>query len=281
MAKSAPSIAAISMLLAACGSSTPTATPQASTPNPVGPPTTSVAATGSVTATQSAEPSGGVAPSGSGVPPGGGVPASIDPSTFVAGVDNPWFPLKPGTKLTYTGGKDGEKAVDVVEVSGETKVVAGVTCVVVRDRLSLAGTLEERTEDWFAQDRDGNVWYFGEATAELDEAGNVVSTEGSWTAGIDGAAPGIVMPASPQVGQSFQQEFYPGHAEDRFVVLLTAASVKVPAGTYRGALLTAEWTPLEPRVLGEKFYARGIGLVKELDVAGGNESLVLARIQRQ
>jgi hypothetical protein len=279
MAKAAPLIAAISLLLADCGSSTPTA-PQAGTPSPVGPPTASAVATGSGMATQSVEPSGSGAPGASGVPSASGVPGTIDPSTFVANVENPWFPLKPGTKLTYTGGKDGEKAVDVVEVSGETKVVAGVTCVVVRDRLSLAGTLEERTEDWFAQDRDGNVWYFGEATAELDEAGNVVSTEGSWTAGVDGAAPGIVMPASPQVGQSFQQEFYAGHAEDRFVVLLTTASVKVPAGTYTRALLTAEWTTLEPRVLGQKFYARGIGLVKELDVTGGNESLVLARLQR-
>jgi hypothetical protein len=204
---------------------------------------------------------------------------SIDPANFVVTVSNPWFPLTPGTTLTYKGTKDGEDAVDVFEVTDQTKVVDGVTCVVVHDRLMLGGTLHEQTEDWYVQDRDGNVWYFGEATAELDDAGKVVSTDGSWTAGEDGATAGIYMPADPQVGQSMQQEFYPGQAEDHFVVLLTTGSVKVPAGNYKDALLTAEWTPLEPEVLGEKFYAKGIGLVKEFDVAGGQETLALTKVE--
>ena len=273
MAKATPFITVIALLVTACGTPAPTPPQASQSQGSVGP---------STAAAPTTPPPSSVTPSasGSGAPIGSGAPTTIDPANFVAIVDNAWFPLTPGTKLTYTGTKDGEKAVDVFEITRETKVINGVTCLVIRDNLSFDGTLEERTEDWYVQDRDGNVWYFGEATAELDEAGKVVSTEGSWTAGVDGAAPGIFMPANPQVGQSFQQEFYSGHAEDHFVVLLTTARVRVPAGTYANALLTAEWTPLEPNVLGEKFYAKGVGLVKEFDVAGGKESFSLAKVQR-
>jgi hypothetical protein len=207
--------------------------------------------------------------------PSGAVAGSIDPANFVAAIDNPWFPLKPGTTFTYRGIKDGEKAVDTFAVTSDTRVVAGVTCVVVRDELTLAGALAEKTEDWYVQDRAGNVWYFGEATAELDEAGKIVSTEGSWETGVDGARPGIFMPADPAVGYSGAQEFYPGQAEDHFVVLLTDQTVKVPAGSYSGVLVTAEWTPLEPSVLSEKAYAKGIGEIREADVEGGDEKLEL------
>src|SRR5439155_26018588 len=124
-----------------------------------------------------------------------------------------------------------------------------------------------------------NVWYFGEATKELD-GGKVVSTEGSWEGGVDGAEPGIYMPAHPAVGQSGLQEFYAGQAEDHFVVLLTNATVKVPLGSFSGALLTAEWTPLEPGVLSEKFYVKGTGDVREADVAGGDEKLELTKVVR-
>lgn len=210
---------------------------------------------------------------------GTGAPA-VDPSDFVPGVDNPWFPLVPGTRLTYTGTKDGEPAVDVFEITGETKLIDGVTCLVIRDTLTLSGKLHEKTEDWFAQDRVGNVWYFGEATAVYDEQGQVTSTEGSWQAGLDGARPGIYMPGDPQVGQSFQQEFYAGHAEDHFVVLLLSTSVKVPYGSFTDALLTAEWTPLEPDVLSEKTYVKGIGQVTERDITGGQEGMQLLDVQR-
>jgi len=268
MAKATRLLASIGLLVVACGWPATTEAPPTSAPASTGP---SIALSSpSTTATTS--------PPESGAPVGTAAPGSIDPADFVAAVTNPWFPLTPGTKLTYKGIKDGEEAVDVFEVTDQTKVVDGVTCVVIRDTLTLGGTLHERTEDWYVQDRDGNVWYFGEATAELDDAGKVVSTEGSWTAGEDGATPGIYMPGDPQVGQSMQQEFYPGQAEDHFVVLLTSGSVKVPAGTFKDALLTAEWTPLEPAVLGEKFYARGIGLVKEFDVAGGQETLALTKV---
>ena len=258
-----------SLIVAACGS---TATPPPYSYASAAPPTTAAPAA-SVGATPAVSPS--VEPSAA---PSAGATGSIDPTSFVAAIDNPWFPLKPGTTYTYRGIKDGEKAVDTFAVTSETKVVAGVTCVVVRDELTLAGTLAEKTEDWYVQDRQGNVWYFGEATAELDDAGKIVSTEGSWQSGVDGARPGIFMPADPVLGYSGTQEFYPGQAEDRFVVLLIDQTVKVPAGSYSGVLVTAEWTPLEPSVLSEKAYAKGIGEIREADVAGGDEKFELVKV---
>jgi hypothetical protein len=142
------------------------------------------------------------------------VGATPDPADFVRRVDNPWFPLRPGTTYVYRGTKDGKPSRDVVRVTRRTKVVAGIPCVVVRDDLYLSGRPAERTSDWYAQDRRGNVWYLGESTAELDPTGHVTSTEGSWKAGAAGAEPGVFMPAHPRVGQSFRTEFYRGHAED-------------------------------------------------------------------
>jgi hypothetical protein len=190
-------------------------------------------------------------------------------------IDNPYFPLRPGTTYVYEGSRDGKRAVDVMTVTDDVKVIEGVPCVVVRDRTYLGGHLEERTEDWYAQDAAGAVHYYGEATAELDEHGHVVSTEGSWQAGVNGARAGVFMPAHPRVGQTGLQEFYKGHAEDHFQVLSLSASVSVPNGTYEHALLTKEWTPLEPGVIDHKYYAKGIGTVKEQTVKGGSELLVL------
>jgi hypothetical protein len=196
---------------------------------------------------------------------------AIVQSNFVHGVDNPWFPLVPGTTLTYKGIKDGKPSMDVFEITGQTKVIDGVECEVIKDTLTIEGKLAEQTEDWYVQDREGNVWYFGEDTKELDETGKVVSTEGTWASGVDGARPGIFMPSNPQSGQSYQQEFLTGHAEDHFVVLHLLGSAKVPYRSFDHTLVTAEWTPLEPDVLTEKFYAKGIGTILEVDVAGSNE----------
>ena len=201
--------------------------------------------------------------------------AGPNPSNFSARVDNPWFPLQPGTVYVYRGVKDGKPARDVLTVTHRTRKIDGVPCVVVADRLYLRGRLEERTTDWYSQDRKGNVWYFGESTAELDAQGHVKSTEGTWQAGRDGAVAGIYMPAHPTVGRSGRQEFYRGHAEDHFQVLGLHASVGVPYVTSHDALLTKEWTPLEPGVLDHKFYVRGIGTVLEQTVKGGNERLEL------
>ena len=181
---------------------------------------------------------------------------------YIAQVDNPWFPLTPGTTLVYRGVKDGKPSRDVLTVTHRTKTIAGAPCVVVSDRLYLAGRLEERTTDWYTQDRAGNVWYFGEATAELSDRGRVTSTEGSWQAGVDGAKPGIFMPAHPRVGQTGRQELYRGHAEDHF---------RVVAVLGQNALLTEEWTPLEPGVLDHKLYVRGVGTVLERTIKGGDE----------
>lgn len=200
---------------------------------------------------------------------------AINPSDYVARVTNPWFPLKPGTVYTYRGVKDGKPSRDVVTVTPGTKMIQGVRTTIVRDSLFLAGRLEERTTDWYAQDQGGNVWYFGEATAELDRKGRVTSTEGSWQAGVHGARAGIYMPGRPRIGQSGLQEFYRGHAEDHFRVLRLSASVRVPFITTNHALLTEEWTPLEPAVLDHKYYVRGIGVVKEASVRGPRETGLL------
>ena len=190
---------------------------------------------------------------------------------FRAHVDNPWFPLTPGTTYVYNGVKDGKPSREVLTVTHRARTIAGAPCVVVDDRLYLGGHLAERTDDWYSQDRLGNVWYFGEATAELDARGRVTSTEGSWQAGVDGAKPGILMPAHPHVGQSGRQEFYKGHSEDHFRVV----------GLFgKNALLTEEWTPLEPGVLDHKLYVRGIGTVLERTVKGGDELNELVSVRR-
>ena len=141
------------------------------------------------------------------------------PSAFTASIDNVWFPLKPGSRYTYVGVKDGLPSRDIVTVSRQVRVISGVPCAVEHDRLYLRGQLRERTTDWYSQDSRGNVWYFGEKTAEFDTHGKVTSTEGTWIAGVDGAEPGIYMPAHPRVGESNRQEFYKGHAEDHFKVI--------------------------------------------------------------
>jgi hypothetical protein len=206
--------------------------------------------------------------------------AGPNPGDFVARVDNPWFPLLPGTTFVYRGVKDGKTARDVVTVTHATRTIQGVRSTAVADRLYLAGRLEERTTDWYAQDRRGNVWYFGEATAELDRAGHVTSTEGSWLAGRNGAKAGIYMTARPTVGQSRLQEYYKGHAEDHFAVVSLRARVSVPYTTSNRALLTKEWTPLEPGTLDHKYYVRGIGNVKEVTVKGPLERSELVSVHR-
>lgn len=191
--------------------------------------------------------------------------------TFVRHVTNPWFPLEPGTVFTYTGEKDGGHGRDVVTVTRATKVIRGVRCTAVSDRLYVRGHLAERTTDWYAQDARGTVWYFGEETAELNAAGKVTSREGTWQAGVHGARAGIFMPAQPKLGQSFRQEFLRGHAEDHFAVIRLSGR----------SLVTKEWTPLEPDTLDHKVYERGTGLVEEETVKGGDERWTLADVRRR
>jgi hypothetical protein len=207
-----------------------------------------------------------------------GTPAMPPASSFSARVDNQWFPLLPGTRYVYSGVKDGKRSRDVMTVTHQTKTIEGVPCVVVHDRLYLRGRLGERTTDWYSQDSRGNVWYFGENTAELDAQGHVTSTEGTWTAGVDGAKPGILMPTHPRLGQSGRQEYYKGHAEDHFKVIGLFGTVS-PPGT-KNTLLTQETTPLEPGTVDHKMYVRGIGTVLEQTEKGPNERNELVLVKR-
>ena len=201
-------------------------------------------------------------------------------SRFTANVTNPWVPLRPGSVYVYRGVKDRKQSRDVMTVTHETKAVDGAEVRIVRDLLYLHGKLEEHTEDWYTQDPKGNVWYFGERTAELDEHGHVKTTEGSWTAGVDGAVPGVFMFARTKVGDSARQEYYKGQAEDHFQVLRIGVPAKVPYRSFASTLLTKEWTPLEPGVIDHKFYARGIGTVLEVTAKGPLERNELVSFQR-
>jgi hypothetical protein len=185
----------------------------------------------------------------------------IDPANFSTVINNPYFPLTPGTTFTYEAETADGVETDVVTVTQDTKVVAiGVTCVVVTDQSTLDGELQEDTFDWYAQDTEGNVWYFGEDTKQYAN-GEVVGTVGSWEAGVNGAEPGIVMLADPQPGESYRQEFLAGVAEDMAKVERLNARVSVPYGDFTDCLETKEWSPLEPGAIEHKFYAHGVGLV--------------------
>jgi hypothetical protein len=164
------------------------------------------------------------------------------------------------------------------EVTNETKEILGVTCTVVHHRSYEDGVLVEDTFDWFAQDKQGNVWYFGEAVKDLDAAGNVISTDGSWEAGVDGAQPGIIMLANPRKGDRYQQEVAPGIAEDQARVIGLNKSVCVSYGCFDEVLLTREWSPLEPDVVEHKYYAEGVGFIRGVMVRGGDEHSELVRV---
>jgi len=192
------------------------------------------------------------------------VAASLLALTAGPHIDNPYWPMKPGTRWVYREGRQH----DVVRVTHRTKRVAsGVLARVVHDRVTKRGRLVENTFDYYAQDARGNVWYLGENTTEF-ENGKPVSHEGSWEAGVDGAKAGIVMLAHPRVGRRYREERYPGHALDTAKVLSRNEQVDVPAGHFTHLLMTKNFNPLEPRALEYKFYARGVGPVLALGVSG-------------
>ena len=198
-------------------------------------------------------------------------------SEFVAQIDNKYFPLEPGTTFLYRGVEDGERVQDKVVVTDMTKTILGVQARVVHDFVAVGGLPSEKTSDWYAQDKHGNVWYLGEAAFEFVE-GHWIRADDSWEAGRDGALPGIIMEAHPEVGDTYTQEHYSGHAEDMATVLDTHASVSVPYGTFHHALYTGECTPLEPGVLDIKYHARGVGEVLEATVRGGSAKLALVSV---
>lgn len=200
------------------------------------------------------------------------------PSGWVSEVTNRYFPLHPGTTFHYEGETDGIPTSDDMAVTHLTKVILGVPCTVVRDRVYTNGILSEDTLDWYAQDTNGNVWYFGEDTRELDPDGNVISTEGSWLAGVDGAQQGIIMEANPRVGDKYRQEFALGVAQDMAQVLSVNKSICVRYGCYDDLLLTREFTPLEKGVTEHKLYAPGVGDILVEVVKGGDERSELVSV---
>ena len=194
----------------------------------------------------------------------------IDPADFVEGIDNPYLTFEPGTTWMYEGNSEDEKETNTVSVTNGTKEILGVTCTVVKDVVYAEGEIAEKTFDWYAQDKYGNVWYFGEDSSDY-ENGKFKDSGGSWEAGVDGALPGIVMLGDPQVGDKYRQEYYKGEAEDMGQVLKLGASVEVPFSSYEDVLITKDWNPLEPGVTEHKYYARGVGVVLEQHVKGPKE----------
>src|SRR5215472_3141931 len=186
----------------------------------------------------------------------------LDPRSFVTVIDNPYFPLPVGRTLVYTGVKDGQTQTDTVTVTDQTRVILGITATVVSDIATHDGAVLERTFDFYAQDGQGNVWYLGEDTTAFLPNGKT-DTSGSFLAGVDGAQPGIIMEADPQIPDSYRQECYTGQAEDTAWVVATSGSVTVPYGKVRNVLTTLESTRLEPGAYDEKIYGRGIGIVSE------------------
>jgi hypothetical protein len=202
----------------------------------------------------------------------------IDPAQFVdptligtSVTPNPYFPLIPGRSWVYQNGTE----TVTVTVTGETKVLLGVTCAVIHDLATDSGEIIEDTKDWYAQDVDGNVWYFGEISQQF-ENGELVSLEGSWTAGVEGAKPGIIMPAAPQVGDTYRQEFALGDAEDLAEILSLTGSETVPAESCGGdCLVTRDFTPLVPDLVEHKYFKPGVGQILAVDLeTGEREELV-------
>lgn len=205
---------------------------------------------------------------------------TIDPADFSTTIDNPYLPLVPGTRMIYEGtGADGLERT-VTEVTRDTRTVMGVQTVVVHDTVTLDGEPIEDTYDWYAQDRDGNVWYFGEDTRSFD--GNTVDTAGSFEAGVAGALPGIVMEGRPAVGDRYRQEYAKGVAEDTGEVLSLTGTESVPlGGPQQNLLVTEDVNPLDPEAAIEnKYYARGIGNILVVHVTGPAERVELVRIER-
>jgi hypothetical protein len=224
--------------------------------------------------------SSGTAPtaSASGLAPiHGSYSPSIDPVNFVATVDNRFWPLKPGTGFHFRGMRGTTPQTDDEVVTHHTKQILGIDCTVVRDTVSEHGRPIERTLDFYAQDKDGNVWYMGEDSFELKH-GRFVKASDSWRSGVDGAKPGIIMPAHPRRGDSYRQEYYPpGEALDEARVLGYRGPVKVPYRAFKRALVTSEFSPLEPQTE-EKYYVAGVGEILERVVKGHHEEFQLVSV---
>lgn len=197
--------------------------------------------------------------------PQGDESANLEAGDFVERIDNAYWPMAPGSKWVYR--EDGQRVE--VTVTDRTKEILGIVARVVHDVVTEDGEVVENTYDWYAQDKDGNLWYLGEDTKEY-ENGTVKNTEGSWEAGVDGAEAGILLPVEPEVGMQYRQEYYEGEAEDAGEILSLDEKAEVPFGSFDDVLMTKDTTPLEPDVLEHKFYAKGVGPVLVLAISGGS-----------
>jgi hypothetical protein len=217
------------------------------------------------------ESSSAATQSGTNTFPQSSEPSNLNPAEFTTQIDNPYWPMPVGARWEVrVTDPHGELLNETITVTDRTKKIAdGVTARVVRDVVYDHGRPSEVTDDWYAQDADGNVWYFGENTAEFHDGKK--DTSGSFEAGVDGADAGVAMPAHPAVGLTYREEYYEGQAEDRSKVLATEQQAEVPAGHFTGAILTDDYTPLEPDVSEYKLYAKGVGPVLALTVSGGSE----------
>ena len=211
--------------------------------------------------------------------PAGSEPVTLDPADFSADITHPLWPMKPRTRWIYRELEANGTVTDgvVVATTKTEKLAYGITGRVVRDTARQGGQIIEDTIDWYAQDSAGNVWYLGEQTAEF-EHGKIVSRHGSFEGGVKGAQPGILLPAKPEVGQRFRQEYLKGEAEDNGEVLATDELVQVPTGRYRHALLTKDTSTIEPTVVEYKLYAPGVGPALALSISGGSSREELIKI---
>ena len=216
-------------------------------------------------------------PPGDLAPTHGKYAPKIDPANFVTKIDNRYLPYKPGTKFHFEGVRGKTKQTDVEVVTHRTIRILGVTCTVVRDTVSEHGRAIERTDDFYAQDKQGNVWYMGEDSFELKN-GHFVKASDSWRSGVNGGKPGIIMPAHPKPGDAYRQEYYPpGKALDEAKVLRLGASLTVPKGSFKNVLVTSEYSPLEPQTE-QKYYAPGVGEIAERVVKGHHEEFKLVSV---
>ena len=221
--------------------------------------------------------SAGTTPPGELAPIHGAYAPRIDPASFVAHVENRYLPYEPGTRFHFVGVRGTTRQTDDQVVLRRTKRILGVTCRVVRDTVSEHGRAVELTDDWYAQDRQGNVWYMGERSLEREHGRFAVASD-SWESGVNGARPGIIMPADPQPGDDYRQEYYPpGEALDEAHVIGFRGPFTVPTGTYKRALVTSEFSPLEPQTE-QKYYVAGLGEIQEKVVKGHHEQFKLVRV---
>jgi hypothetical protein len=203
--------------------------------------------------------------------PKDGMPFKMNPADFTTEIDHPYWPMKTGSRWIFRE-TDAEGSVSrvVVTVLDETKTIMGIEARIVHDQVSEKGEVKEDTFDWYAQDAEGNLWYLGEDTTEY-ENGKPKTKEGSWEAGVDGALAGVILPAHPEVGMTYREEYYKGHAEDGASILSADAFAKVPYGTFDHGIQTRNFSGIEPDVIEEKIYSKGVGVVLELTVSGGSD----------